>query len=111
MDLLARLVAHQVVDLLRVLLQINRRHLAEPRKCLLPGNPHHELIPLPVVAVGEFLQGRTDQLVPVRIRLRQNLGMVDHVERNRFHLTVVRRPQLDRLEPALSDINTPDSVS
>ena len=110
-DLLAGLVAHQVVDLLRVLLQVDRRHLAKPRERLLPRHADDEAVVLPLVAGSELLQGRGNQLVAVGVGLREDFGVFDDVEGDGLELAVRGGPQLEGLQRTLPDVDAPHGIA
>ena len=101
-DLLARLVFHNV----RNLLGVDRGRLEELGQPALTGNRNGHLVALHVVSAQKLLQRVAHQLLWVRFRLTQDLGVFDIVERIGDHFVAVARAT-QRLERALPDINPP----
>jgi len=100
-----------VLDDVRNLLGLDRRQLDEPRQTALAGNAYRNAVPADGVARQECLQGLAHQLDRVRIRLAEDLRILDEVECIGRHAAVIFvRPAAQRLERTLADINAPNGV-
>ena len=64
---------------------------------MLPRDADHHLVFGNVVSRKELLQRRAYQLLPIRIRLREDLGVFDVVVGEKLNLAVGTLTQLDGL--------------